>query len=431
MKNNVLKIVMILSITTLLLTSMLCQTAFAVTSPAFSNWYWTNDTNATAVVVGDVDNDGANDVVIAGYYNDGNGWKSQLHVLNSSTYAIKSVGYWTYGLDSQIMTIAVGDVNGDGLNEVVTGGAFFNGTQWNSLVTVQRCTSASASMTTLYSGNWTQGVGSQVSSVAVGDVNGDGSVEIVVGGSFNDGAGWNSLVNVINCSTNSASMNMLTSATWKTGNGSQVSSVAVGDVNGDGSVEIVVGGSFNDGTRSNSLLHILRCAVDFATLSVLDSTSWYWTGNTYVNSITVANITGSVGLSIIAGGSFNDGSRYNSVVHVLSWTTVSGFVVQQTGYWFWISDTKVTSVTVGNFTGQSTYDIITGGSYYDGSRYVAQFMILNSITLAQRVVTNWFSTSSTQINSAIIGSTPVGTRVFAGGSFFDNNRSVAQLTVWA
>ena len=371
MKNNVLKIVMILSITTLLLTSMLCQTAFAVTSPAFSNWYWTNDTNATAVVVGDVDNDGANDVVIAGYYNDGNGWKSQLHVLNSSTYAIKSVGYWTYGLDSQIMTIAVGDVNGDGLNEVVTGGAFFNGTQWNSLVTVQRCTSASASMTTLYSGNWTQGVGSQVSSVAVGDVNGDGSVEIVVGGSF------------------------------------------------------------NDGTRSNSLLHILRCAVDFATLSVLDSTSWYWTGNTYVNSITVANITGSVGLSIIAGGSFNDGSRYNSVVHVLSWTTVSGFVVQQTGYWFWISDTKVTSVTVGNFTGQSTYDIITGGSYYDGSRYVAQFMILNSITLAQRVVTNWFSTSSTQINSAIIGSTPVGTRVFAGGSFFDNNRSVAQLTVWA
>ena len=41
---------------------------------------WTSDTNAAGVAVGDVNGDGINEIVTAGYYNNGTRWVAQLVV---------------------------------------------------------------------------------------------------------------------------------------------------------------------------------------------------------------------------------------------------------------------------------------------------------------------------------------------------------------
>jgi hypothetical protein len=412
---------------------IIAKPALAVSSPAFSNWYWTSDTNASCIAVGDANNDNQTDVVIGGYFNTGNGWSSQLHVLNSSSYAIENFGYWDWGPDSQISSVAIGDVNADDKNEIVTAGSYFNGSVWNSLVAVQNCSSTSTALTTLNINAWIVGVGSQVSSVAIGDVNSDGKNEIVTAGSSFNGTTWSALVDVLNCSTTTTALNMQSSGSWLWGTKSQLSSVAIGDVYGDGKKEIVTGGSFNDSLRMNTMLHVLNWTNPASSsLSVLNSGYWYWTSDTYINSLTLANITGTAGLTIVTAGSFFDGSRINAQVHELNCTSTSpNFVVQQSTYWVWTGNTVVNCVTVGNFTGNPTLDIVTGGSYFDGARSVAQFMDINSANMAQRVVTSWFTSSDTNIYGVAIGNTLLGNRVLAAGSYFDNTRSVAQLTVWA
>jgi uncharacterized protein (DUF2141 family) len=103
-------------------------------------------------------------------------------VLNGSTLApLQTLGwYWAY--DTQVASVAIGDTNGDGKLEIVAGGAFYDNTRWNAfVVTLNGSTLAPLNVLTWYWLNNTQ-----VASVAVGDVNGDGKIEVVAGGSFFD-----------------------------------------------------------------------------------------------------------------------------------------------------------------------------------------------------------------------------------------------------
>ena len=37
--------------------------------------------------------------------------------------------------------------------------------------------------------------------------------------------------------------------------------------------------------------------------------SWYWTGNTVINSVGIGDIDGDGQIELVTGGQFNDGSR--------------------------------------------------------------------------------------------------------------------------
>jgi hypothetical protein len=357
-KNKLLKIFTVISVIGLLSLAIIASPASALISQNVKSWFWTSDTNASTMAVGDVNGDGQNEIVTAGYFNDGFHWDAQLHIWNTSNMAVEGVTAWFWTSDTQVASLAIGDVNGDGKNEIVTAGEFFDGFRWVAQLHV-----------------W------------------NGTTLAVIG-----------------------------VTTWYWTSDTQISSVAIGDVNGDGKNEIVTGGAYFDNTRWVSLLHVWNGT----SLAALGVTSWFWNSNTYINSVAVANITGGSALDIVTGGAFFDGTRNVALLHV--WNS-SNMLVERVTAWFQTSNTKISSVTVGNYSSGSALDVITCGTFNDLLRNNAQLIDWNGATLAPNSATSWFITNGTQANSVALANLG-GNHIVVAGSYFDNIRLNAQLTIW-
>jgi hypothetical protein len=353
------RLIALLSIAALLSIGILSSTTSALVSQNITSWYWTSDTNASAIAIGDVNGDGQTDIVSGGYYNDGIHWNGQLIVWDASNLVAQKVTGWNWN-DTQVSSVGVGDVDADGGKEIVTGGAFFDGTRWVAQLIV-----------------------------------------------------WNGSTLVAERVT-----------AWYWTSNTQISSVAIANITGGSALDIVTGGAFFDGTRWVAQLIVWNGS----TLVAEKITAWYWTSNTYINSLAVANVTGGASLDIVTGGSFFDSTR--AVAQLIVWNG-STLVAEKITAWYWTSNTYVNSVAVANLTGGATPDIVTGGSYYDGSRSNAQVIVWDSATLSASSIATWFVTSETSVSSLAISEIGLtGNRVVTGGSYSDGLRGNAQITVW-
>jgi hypothetical protein len=292
----------LLLIATLLSVAILSRPALALVSQNSKAWFWVGDTNVASMATGDVDGDGGIEVVTGGYYHDGVRWTAQLVVWNGSTLAAEKIFSWYWIADTQIASVAIGDVDGDGGNEIVTGGAFFDGTRWNAQLVV-----------------------------------------------------WNG-----------STLAVERIFPWRWISDTQVASVAVGDVDGDGGVEIVTGGTFFDGTRYNAQLVVWNGS----TLAAERVVPWFWVSNTYIANVAVGNFSGSTGLDVITAGRYNDGTRNNA--QVIDWNGAT-MGLNSNAAWFWISDTEANSVAMGDFGAGNR--VIAGGSYSDLTRSNAQLTV--------------------------------------------------------
>ena len=82
----------------------------------------------------------------------------------------------------------------------------------------------------------------------------------------------------------------------------KLNSVSVGDVDGYSGYEIVTAGSYFDGVRMNSQLVVW----DGSTLDVVDFTGWYWTSDTFIDSVDFGDVDGDFETEIICGGRYFD-----------------------------------------------------------------------------------------------------------------------------
>jgi len=183
--------------------------------PGGANW----------VAVGDLNNDGIPDVALT----DSVGVKVLLHTgaAASLTYAAP-VAVFTQSVNPGITganLIAIADVNGDGLNDLVITDPGPAGSPPTVNILLQN---KSAPGTFLAPVSYALSPNSFPQSIVVADVNGDGHPDIVIGGS--------KVVNVLlqNAAVPGA---FLAAASYATSNATQV---AIADVNGDGLVDIVV-----------------------------------------------------------------------------------------------------------------------------------------------------------------------------------------------
>jgi hypothetical protein len=414
-KKQSMKLVTLVLTVAILSAAIMAAPASALVSQNATSWFWTSDTNVSSTAVGDVNGDSQTEIITAGYFNDGTNANGQLIVWNPSNLVAEKTMSFKWN-DTQISSIAIANITGGAGLDIVTGGSFFDGTRWNAqLIVWNGVTLVAEKVTTWF---WTSDT--EISSVAVANITGGSSLDIVTGGAFFDGTRWNSQLIVWNASTLVAEK--VTSWFWTSN--TYINSVAVANITGGASFSIVTGGTFNDGIRNNAQLIVWNAA----TLTVQTLTSWFWTSDTEINSVASANVTGGTALSIITGGDFFDGLRSNAQLIVWNGATLT---VQSLTSWYWTSDTKVASVAVANMTGGASLDIVTAGSFNDGIRSNAQVIEWNGASVVAHSLATWFSTSNTDANAVALGNFGLaGNRIVVGGSYFDTIRSVGQLSIW-
>jgi len=150
-------------------------------------WYSTSGTFIESVAVGDVDADGKNEIVTGGWYTDNAISKvAQLCVWDDSTLALKNVKTWQWGSDTVISSVAVGDPDGDGKNEIVTGGYYDDVDRY----VAQLCVWDGATLALKNVKTWYWNSGTYIRSIAVGDVDADSKAEVVTGGEHFDLHRW-------------------------------------------------------------------------------------------------------------------------------------------------------------------------------------------------------------------------------------------------
>jgi len=339
--------------------------------------------------VGDIDGDGVMEMVTGGlmYHVSGDSptdLEAPLKIWNwdGTNFTIE----YSYSWAGVISAIYAADLDGDGSTELITGGTVTNSTgSYPSL----RIWSYDGKVLVLKDSH--EGTG--VSSIYVSDLDNHGIPEILTVSRVLSGTAYSAQLCVWQWNGNRLAL--LKSIDWGSADGASANSVYAYDLNDDGEVEVVTGGYDNGLTNSSGQLRV-----------------WHWTGEELIME---ANL------------------EWRMVEGVYG-ATISGDPM---------GNTLVENLKVDDVDGDGTAEIVTGGFAYDGANVTAQLRIWNyaGSTLVLEKSHEWVTEDITEIKAIALADvdgdnqvdivTSGVTAVYGGFSDVDVPPEAAQLRVWS
>jgi hypothetical protein len=257
-----------------------------------------SDTHATrSIALADVDGDGDLDLM-AGNYND---QINRLYLNNGTTDPFSGVTGTDISSDAHFTySIVMGDVDGDGDLDMLAG----NSNQTNRLY----LNDGSADPFSGITGTDISSDAHDTISIALGDVDGDGDLDMLAGN-------WNQ-TNRLYLNTGTAAPFSGVTGTDISGDAHSTNSIALGDVDGDGDLDMLVGNSYGP----NRLYLNNGTADPFSGVTGTDISS----DAHYTYSIAMGDVDGDGDLDMVAGNNGDANRLYKNNGTAVPFSGVTG-----------------------------------------------------------------------------------------------------------
>ena len=322
--------------------------------------------------VGDVDSDGVMEMVTGGLmYHAANNTRTELEAplriwnWNGQNFTLEKSHNWAGAIGS----IYAADADGDGLTEIITGGAVINSTGSYVSLRIWSYDGEDLVLKGSYEGN-------SVSSIFVSDVDKDGAPEILTAGrAYNDAK---SSAQLCVWQWDGNTLTLINSVEWCAANDSSANSVYAYDLNKDGEVEIITGGYDNDLTNSSGQLRIWHWNGEEFSMKVNEewrtvegvygvTISGGPMGNSLVENLKVDDVDDDGTPEIVTGGFTYDGEKVNAQLRIWNW---NGYTLSLEKSHEWITEdiTEVKAISLDDVDSDGCVDIVTSGvtAYYEG-----------------------------------------------------------------
>ncbi len=314
--------------------------------------------------VGDVDNDGVMEMVTGGLMYHSNDTRTGLEAplkiwnWNGENFTIETSYNWA----GVIASIYAADIDDDGSPEIITGGQVINST---------------GSYASLRIWNWNNEVlvlrgsyqGVSVSSIFVSDVDKDGTPEILTAGRASNESKSSAQLCVWQWDRNSLALRK--SVEWCATNNASANSVYAYDLNNDDEIEIITGGYDNDLTNSSGQLRIWHWNGE--ELSLKADEEWRMTegvygvtisgepmGNTLVENLKVSDVDDDGTPEIVTGGFAYDGEKVNAQLRIWNWNG-NTLTLEKSHEWMTEDITEIKAISLSDVNGDDQLDIVTSG----------------------------------------------------------------------
>ena len=292
---------------------------------------------------------------------------------NWDTYTIG--GTCVYGTQN----IFVGDLNGDGTMEILTGGFAYstlNGSRTGIEAPLKIWSWNGQNVTLKASANWR----GSIRCLYAADVDGDKTVEIITAGSYRNETGNYTSSCLRIWHLNDQELNL--EAQYE---GTSVRSISVSDVDKDGIPEIVTVG----GLRKNSLNTGQLCLWHFEgnTLSLAGKLELDLANVTSANSVYASDLDNNGNVEIVVGGYSDNLNNSKGQLSIWQWNGKE-FFLKANEIWQLLpgvyaktiaggvqGNTVVNNVKAADLDGDGFKEIVSGGFAFDGEKIDAQLGI--------------------------------------------------------
>ena len=319
------------------------------------------------IFVGDVNGDGAMEILTGGFaYNTVNGSRTgseaplRIWSWNGQNVTLKASDSWR----GSILCLYAADVDGDETVEIITAGYYRNetGDYTSYCLRIWRLNEQELSLEAQYEGK-------SVNSISISDVDKDGIKEIVTVGRLRK----DSLITGQLClwHLEGNSLSLADQLELDLANVTNANSVCASDLDNDGNVEVVVGGYSDSLNNSKGQLSIWQW--NGAEFFLKANEMWQLVpgvsaktiaggvqGNTVVNNVKVADLDGDGFEEIVFGGFAFDGEKVNAQLGVWRW---DGMVLSRLCSLEWATDylTEVKSISLDDVDNDGRIEAVTSG----------------------------------------------------------------------